>query len=88
MVNNEIRKRAQVLIYEYGDNREAYAAVCNHLNAVNPDVTMLGVKRYLEYLITCDMMDEHGWEQTDTGGWRKIENDEFWQRWENTITKE
>jgi len=80
MTNTKHRKTAQKLIQECGGKLEAYAAVCNELAPTFSDEELLGVKHYLEYLITADMIDELGWEQTDTGTWRKVENEEFWGR--------
>ena len=72
---------SNALLEEYkGDKPTAYAHVCNQTYGSCPDETLLAIKRELEHRITLDVMEEHSWEQTDTGEWRKIENDEFWER--------
>lgn len=76
-----IRLLTNALLEEYeNDKPTAYAHVCNRTYGSHPNETLLAVKREIEHRITLDVMEEYGWEQTDTGEWRKLENDEFWKR--------
>lgn len=83
-MNNKAREITHTLLRVYDDKFSAYAAVCNHIIPSCPDEELIAVKRYLEHLITCDVMEEYGWERTDTG-WRKVENDEFWARFREEL---
>lgn len=69
----------KILIQQYGSKAAAYAAVRNEL-LLFPTNELMKLRHQLEEFITTDMMDELGWEQTDTGTWRKVENEEFWKR--------
>ena len=82
MEKSNIRRLTNALLKEYeNDKRAAYAHVCNHTLGSTPDETLLAIKRELEHRFALDMMEEYGWEQTDTGEWRFVTSDEFSARY-------
>lgn len=70
-----------------GDLCELYAHVYNHSIDLNPNEDLITLKCEIEHRITLLYMEEHSWDQTDTGLWYKIEDDEFWKRYRAAMDK-
>lgn len=91
MDRNEIRQLANELDIEYsGDLYELYAHVGNHSNCGivgEPDKTLVALKHEIEHRLTLLYMEERSWDQTDTGRWYKIEDDEFWKHYRAAMDK-
>lgn len=83
-MDSKTREITQMLLRVYDDKFSAYAAVCTHIVPSHTEDELIAVKQYLEHLITCDVMEEYGWERTKTG-WRKVENDEYWARFREEL---
>lgn len=75
-----IEEKVESLRRYLGDMYAVYANVCNRIDPAQPDEELLAIQRYVEHLITLDVMEEYSWEKTEDGKWRYVTSEEFFAR--------